>query len=211
MRADKILRRNLLSRKEHHVLQLMRGSGSLPADEEAIAAFLRLARQARSAGLSISGVAIPYVTGDERLLLGWLALLQRQRPDYDRAQERALEPGLLEALRACALLLDRAGYRLDCRLARGVAEYDAPAAQATARKPADLASMRSVVKGGTLQAKVLQFVTESGTATTHELNVFGASRQVLSIMYKKGLLRRVQHGLYAARHSSAPHLHLSSS
>lgn len=43
MRADKILRRNLLSRKEHHVLQLMRGSGSLPADEEAIAAFLRLA------------------------------------------------------------------------------------------------------------------------------------------------------------------------
>ena len=50
----------------------------------------------------------------------------------------------------------------------------------------------------TLQWRVLRFVVERGRVHSRMLQEFGVSRQVVSLMVKRGLLTRVQVGLYEA-------------
>lgn len=196
--VDHVFHRGQLSRRERQALQLMRGAGLPIADADGRAVFARFADQLRRAGYTLNRAESPYVSNEERLLLGWLALLQRQRADHELTTTQLPASGFVETLRDCASLLDRTGCRLDYRNVQrawcrgGAVERTTTAAPARGGAPVGTSGER------TLQARVSRFVAESGPVTTLQLCSFGASRQVVSMMYKKGLLQRVRHGLYAA-------------
>lgn len=138
----------------------------------------------------------PYLGVDEASLLAWLMLFQRQR----REVETELDEPLRECLLRCAVRLDRAGTRLPYRsvawnrtLGNALKLQPVPAS----RGPQEGRSL-AMPRVGSLPVRALRFIGGRGAVSTQELQRFGASRQVISIMLKRGLLRRVRFGVYSA-------------
>lgn len=180
-----IIHLRLLSLRERYALMALRCAGP-----ESGGAFARLAGQARSAGFEIGAAAAPYAGPDERRLLGWLALLQRQRPDRDLCQAAPFGPKLFATLRDCAALLDEAGCRLDYRNAHRLRGGGDLHQQAAPARPMP-------TRAGATQASILRFVSERGAVPSRELMAIGASRQMLRTMCKAQMLQRTGRGLYA--------------
>ena len=182
-------------------LAITRLRGIYPADVDGPErfAFDTLREKAAAAGLSISASESPYVSKDEASLLASLALLQRQRPPADIGLPDELRAPLLD----CARKLKAADIGLQYRLipfARGGDGAPLHQAHPPSSVPSSSAAghPRQFVQRSTLQGKVFAFVSDRGLVAASELGRIGASRQVISIMYKRGLLRRVRFGVYTA-------------
>lgn len=138
----------------------------------------------------------PYLGQDEARLLAWLTAFQRQRPEIDTD----LDGQWRECLIRCAVRLDCAGAHLEHRNVSRSTSFEhrvlpvspnGSVEPTTPRPPADL-------NRSTLQARTLRYVSGRGVVSSQELNRFGASRQVISILHKRGLLKRVRFGVYSA-------------
>lgn len=55
-----------------------------------------------------------------------------------------------------------------------------------------------MLREGTLKTRALRVVGSRSAVSTQELEQFGVSRQVTSIMFKRGLLKRIRFGVYSA-------------
>lgn len=104
------------SAAERRVLMLLRGEdedANDPAASPAPIYFTELRHAATAAGLAIQAPDVPYVSGDEVLLLGWIAQEQRTMNYYAIAIPH--DPVLIAAVARCAGLLDAMGVRLGPR------------------------------------------------------------------------------------------------
>lgn len=200
--SARILRLGQLSQRERAVLMLMRGDPEPWTARAMATAFATLSRAAARAELIVSTPANPIVHCDEKKLLAWLTLLQRQSTSPATAWDFPHGEALLQPLRECARLLDRAALRLDYRNAvrflNGVQAChewrELPHEEASAWPRAASACLPF---GSSLHRRVLSLVAEKGAIATHDLNAAGASSHVIGTMRKRGLLRRIRHGLYA--------------
>ncbi|GEM_PF-2833065 len=84
------------------------------AGDQMALAFAELAGSIRAAGLMIAAPANPIVQPDEKSLIAWLTLLQRERVGLG-AGGHAPDRRLLPALQSLASLLAAEGMRLDYR------------------------------------------------------------------------------------------------
>jgi len=168
------------------VLGLLRGERPDQISSEIAEAFGRLHDHVVAGGIRIGGIDSPFMLDGEGRLLGWLASFQRRRLDLRPGDDLNRIPGLLESLRRCAELLERAGMRIDYRNAQ---RLKLRSWEATG-KPSPIVTP--------LQQTLLEFLAERRVASTRELTALGASRHTVSVMWRKGLLRRLAHGVYAA-------------
>lgn len=199
----KVLHLRGLSPRERHALLLLRGGSVAGASGKTIAAFSALFRDAEGVGLIISPVTSSIVHCDEKKLLAWLTLLQRQR--IENGVDCDIGPGpLLKSLRICAGLLDDAGIHLGYRNA--VRFLQGASASHEWREPYERNRTIPTVQNDRsnppfarpLEMRVLSFVAANGAVATQDLKAVGASSHTIKAMRKKGLLRRVRHGLYAS-------------
>lgn len=176
--------------RERLAVLLLRGADVLARAPDSVAIFDRLRLRARDAGLLILPSGTLHLGYDELNLLGWLTLLQRQHLALDT--DGSLDPALHDCLAAAAACLDAADIRLDYRnivRAQGLPRIGRgrPPERATeSRRPATR-----------MEARAVAYVEARGTMPVRDLNALGISRQIVSIMCKKGLLQRVRHGVYA--------------
>lgn len=191
--SARILRLGQLSQRERSVLMLMR-RGPVSNDPAMATAFSMLSRDARRAGLVVSAPAHSIVHYDEKKLLAWLTLLQRQKTDLGMAWDMDLDEELLASLRTCARLLDEAALRLDYRNA--VRFLHGVQARHEWGEPAD-PTYACIPFGSLLQRRALRLVAEKGVVATHDLNAAGVSSHIIRTLRKRGMLRRIRHGLYA--------------
>jgi hypothetical protein len=194
--ASRLLVLNRLMMRERLAIAWLRGVYPVDMDGSERAAFDALRQKAGATGLSIGAPESPYVSQDEASLLAGLALLQRQRPPSAIEFPEVLRVPLFD----CARRLKAAGIGLHLRLMPPIRAADQGHARPTCRidnVPAAI-EPRQFVQRSTLQGKVFAFVSDRGLVAASELGRLGASRQVISIMYKRGLLRRVRFGVYTA-------------
>jgi hypothetical protein len=146
--------------------------------------------------MTLPATDCPYLGAGEIELLALLALFQRQRLNI----EVDLDSALRDCLIRCAVWLDSASARLGYRTVTRSSVGSASMLQTDSmpRSKASDSESNGTTSSGTLQARTLRFVGDHGVVSTHELNRFGASRQMISIMFKRGLLKRVRFGAYAA-------------
>lgn len=191
MMASRLFFLSKLSKRERQAVGLLRGSYPLDWEEADRSAVERLRTRAIGAGFSILDPASSCVSADEYRLLGWLALLQRQRP----APEIEINAGLRPFVYDCAHNLGARGIRLDYRV---VAQLPGHAAAVPTfgcqrdRSPSKKLSRSSV------QFQALLWASVRGTVHTREFKRLGVSRQIVNTMFKRGLLDRVHTGLYVA-------------
>lgn len=185
-----------MSRKERLVIRLIRGAypaATSPADQRA---FDGIRRAASSANLTILPADNLCVSPSELDLLALLAALQRQRPPALKQAHAALR----ERAGECASRLQHHGVRLDYRLVTRMLDTDPDFT--TAAGPTSIIHTKverpTLLSRYSLQGKALLFVNERGAASTGELNGVGISRQIVNIMFRRGLLRRIRTGVYSA-------------
>ncbi|MFT3968189.1 MAG: type IV toxin-antitoxin system AbiEi family antitoxin domain-containing protein [Sphingobium sp.] len=169
---------------------LLRGTTGL-GRSEVHDAFAGLRTQLRDAGLHVLEPEAVILGADEGQILGWLALLQRQR----------LEPALkgsrivTDQARRCAGHLLDLGIRLDYHHAiQSVAS-----GEFASRLKAlgwDVESPDTLGLAESARQKVLKALSERGPLRTAEITALGVSRQMLVTMVKSGQIRRVRYGVY---------------
>lgn len=183
-----------LSKRERQVVGLLRGS--YPSDWGAAdrAAVERLRERAVAAGFSIPDAASSYANADEFKLLGWIALLQRQRPDPEIEVDAGLRPFVLD----CARRLDARHVRLDYRIVAQIPACAPATPTARVRERCRSSSFKRRLPRASVQGRALLLISARGAVPTSELKREGVSRQLVNLMYKRGLLDRVHTGLYVA-------------
>lgn len=147
-----------------------------------------LAVSALAAGYSFRPVAAPHISKDELRLVGWLALLQRERSD----DPVIVDPVLLDELKRCATALKNAGFRLPYQAvlrAGFIIDGQIGSAGRDDEQPRPLNS---------LSAKAVAYARERGCVPTQAFGEIGVSRQHLSKLCRNGALLRVRHGFYRA-------------
>lgn len=189
-----------LASRERYVIGLLRGADPVAASRELLDLFDRFRRTVSELGFRPGPLTGAYVSQHELCLLGCIAAMQRENPDALLRIGRAIRTPAL----ACARRLGSEGVHLNhaaiSRLS-GMAEAcenlsvcTAALVQAHPRsRPRPLPP-----SPGSLQEKALGFVRGRGNASSRELAGFGVSRQVVNLMYKRGLLVRVRTGVYRA-------------
>lgn len=185
-----------LTAGEKLAVNLLRGAkvrGSLSFAERQ---FDALADRARLEGLHIQDADCGYLGGDEAKLLAALTLLQRQRPEL----LVDIKPTLHANLRACAMLLAERGVRLEYRnmLRAAAATHRHVESTTSLRTSATRARIDDPFGNFAVQAELYRYVTAHGTVWFKELQNLGATRHVVTTMCKRGLIRRVRHGVYQA-------------
>jgi hypothetical protein len=186
-----------LAASERLAIDLLRASGPRDLDRRLRKGFLGLRQAALAAGMSIPAAAIPYLGADESVLLACLTVLQRKRAEF----EINLGRDLRDCLMRCAMQLKGAGAHLDHRnITRSAGPDDALRLESIIAPTAveQPPGFRKVPGEGTVQNRVLSFVGNRGIASNHELARLGASRQLISRMFRNGLLMRVRFGVYSA-------------
>ncbi|WP_371423030.1 hypothetical protein [Tardiphaga sp.] len=182
-----------LSGGERWVVAMFRDASAGELSRGARRDFRLLREEAVAAGMSFPAATGPYLGRDEMRILALLTLFQRRRGEKE---VRVCEP-LRAPLVQCAYHLNHAGVHLDYRnIARD--QWQTDVATGPARDVKDLGPrLQAVPLRGALQRHALRFIGERGRASTQELNAIGVSRQTISIMIKRGFLRRIRFGLYA--------------
>ncbi|HEX7858069.1 MAG TPA: type IV toxin-antitoxin system AbiEi family antitoxin domain-containing protein [Sphingobium sp.] len=192
-------RRGLLGKlkaSDRTAVTLLRGGGAAGATPEMCAAFATLRTRLGEAGQLVLPVDAQTMSQSELFVLGWLAALQRNR------LESAIETRRIDAPEAqlCARLLDQAGHRLDYHHVVRITDGDELFAHgSTAESPRDpVWPLADTISGGTLlRHRIIRELTDKGPMPLAELTKLGASRQTISNMAKRGLLKRVRFGVYA--------------
>jgi hypothetical protein len=185
-----------LPASEQRAIGWLRGNDRYELGRDSKREFRQLRQAAEGVGMYIPTSQSPYLSVDEAGLLAWLMLFQRQK----HGTETNLDETLRGCLLRCAVRLDRAGTRLPYRSV----EWNRTPGNALKLQPvpASLGPQKgrslAMPRVGSLQVRALRFISGRGAVSTQELQRFGASRQVISIMFKRGLLRRVRFGVYAA-------------
>lgn len=195
----RVFRLARLAARERYVIGLLRGPDPAVATDELAVLFdsLRaaIARFGFRAGPRDSG----YSTMHELCVLGVLAGLQREQADLTIGLDRSVRPIALGCARELAgrgvhlhhaTLFRLTGYAEACR--------ELSIRVATVRHSPVRRRAISLPSPGTLQARALRFVQSRGATSTRELVDYGVSRQVVSLMHKRGVLDRVRTGIYQA-------------
>lgn len=187
-----------LTSRERYVIGLLRGADPSLASGALPDLFDRLRTAAARVGYHAGPGSSAYATRDELCLLGALAGLQREHADLSIRLDGTLHP----IARACARGLSQDGVFLHhAAFVRLIGMADTcrelsillvPTIRPTRRQPLRLPTP------GTLQAKALHFVQERGNTSTRDLSDYGVSRQVVSLMHKRGVIERVRVGVYRA-------------
>jgi hypothetical protein len=198
--ASHLFTLNRLKVKERLAIALVRGHYSTDAGTDERAAFDRLRNDARHAGLAVFAATNPFVGEDEIKLLGWLALMQRRQPSMALRVDVRFRSEVLD----CARLLHTRDIRLEFRV---IARMDGcrtdQLTDASHLKSGLNRSRRSIDRLSTassvsLQRRALLLVRDHGAAPASELDRAGVPTQVVGLMVKRGLLRRVRAGIYIA-------------
>jgi hypothetical protein len=194
-------------RAERHLIEALRAFAtgddvSLRSAPIVADALRPLAMEARQAGYAIWPIGATYASADELKLVGWLALLQRERTcwllDVDvvladllkraatalKSQQQLPYKAVLRAEFAedqAGLNSDAAPDRLDNKLRTHL-----PVPRATL-------AMRDSVR-----ERAVAYARKHGRVSTRDLNAIGLSRQYLSDLCRRGTFVRIRHGLYEA-------------
>lgn len=194
MMASRPLLLGRMMRSERLVIALLRGSSCQNFAPEYFETFETLRRKVADYEFSIAPPKSPYIWQDEARLLARLASMQRQKTgNYD-----AFAPALEVLLHACAAALKTNGIWLDIRSVARSDTASFPAKDSGAPKlTSQTPSLLCPPHPSTIEARAICYVREKGEMATRDFESLGISRQILSHMTKKGLLRRVRHGFYA--------------
>ncbi|WP_066721916.1 type IV toxin-antitoxin system AbiEi family antitoxin domain-containing protein [Sphingomonas pituitosa] len=196
----RVFRLNRLASRERLVIGLLRGADPVVAAGDLHALFGRLRTAGSARGFSPAPVSSTYATRQELCLLGALAGFQRANPDLAVTIKGDWQP----IVQACARRLAKDGVQLGhATLARLAGLGETCDELSIAISPVINVVAQPVRSAyppltSTLQGKALEFVRERGNTTSRDLAGFGVSRQVVSIMFKRGLLVRVRIGVYQA-------------
>lgn len=193
------LRLARLCRRERQIIHAMRlisesrgACDMLAPDGEA--ALSRLVQQARDLGYLIQKSHAEFVSQDERTLIGWLALCQRDCCDMAEAATSGLHDTLraaAEALRPSHLLPYQTVFKADFGLTQRD-ELHAGAGNGTTFSQ-DLAQP---TLHRSIRARAVAFAREHGRVSTRQLNEIGVTSPYLKALRKRGALIRVKHGFY---------------
>ena len=189
-----------LPSRERFVIGLLRGADPAAASGELLVLFHRLRTAAGELGFRPGPLTGAYVSQHELCLLGCIAAMQRENPDALLKIGRAIRAPAL----ACARRLGSEGVHLNhAAISRLSGMADACEDLTVSTAPLVQAHPRSRRRPlpptpGSLQEKALGFVRGRGNASSRELAGFGVSRQVVNLMFKRGLLVRVSTGVYRA-------------
>lgn len=187
-----------LTSRERYVIGLLREADPVFATGKLPDLFDRLRIAANKAGYRAAPTGSAYATRHELCLLGALAGLQRGHADLGIRLGGTLHPIALSCARRLSqdsLFLPHAAFVRLTGMADTCRELSivlVPAIRPSRRQSICLPNP------GTLQAKALHFVQARGTTSTRDLNDYGISRQVVSLMHKRGVLERVRLGVYRA-------------
>ena len=198
-----------MSRTERRVLHLLRevddpGSPHLSEEQDEVLDWLRLVMtRAKGLGFDVRPYDADYVSADELKLLGWLALYQRERLEYDVVADSAL----IRAMRYAADALKMAGCRLPFQAvlrAGFVSDPEIVSLPAVAPTPEIIeraVHARLRARHGndahTARARVIAYLRTHGAAPAAELCALRVSRQYLSVLRAQGVIVRPRYGVYA--------------
>jgi hypothetical protein len=189
-----------LTSRERYVIGLLRGADPVATSGELLVLFHLLRIVAQGRGFRLGQITCTYATRHELCLLGCIAALQRENPDVLLKIGSAIRAPAL----ACARRLMSEGVHLShaaiSRLSGMAEACKELTVSTTPLVQGHLRSSRPPLPPipGSLQEKVLGFVRSRGDTSSRDLAGFGASRQVVSLMFKRGLLVRVRTGVYCA-------------
>lgn len=180
-------------KNERLAVALLRGSPCRAQDMFIAQQFQILCRTALGLGLFISPGS-PYVGEDEARLLAWLAIFQRQNPFNDNALPSELRP----IIHSCAISLIASGIWLDFRaISRCRVTADGKNLKSDTQRKAGIADFSvRFADSSPARARALAYVREKGQVATGDFECLGISRQLVSMMAKRGILHRVRHGVY---------------
>lgn len=151
-----------------------------------------MADQLAGTQLSIWHPGSMFLSQDEILLLTSLAAMQRRGC---LTLHSALNSDLIETLQKCATALTEVSVRLPAKASINLDIVAEPE-----RHPMETPRYNAYQQGSgfrSVGAIVLAMVRERGLVSTREFEAAGISRQYLSLLCKKGSLRRFRHGWYA--------------
>lgn len=189
-----------LTPRERFVISLLRGAGPAAASGEVLVLFHRLRTAAGALGFCAGPITGAYASQHELCLIGCISALQRENPDVHLKIGQTIRSPAL----ACARRLGDEGLHLShaaiYRLS-GIPEACKQLCVSTVSLVQ--AHPRSRQRPlppmpGSLQEKALGFVRARGNASSRDLAKVGISRQIVSLMFKRGLLVRVRTGVYRA-------------
>ncbi|MAF63411.1 MULTISPECIES: hypothetical protein [Pseudomonadota] len=189
-----------LAPRERYVIGLFRGADPTATTGELPALFHQLRLAGSAIGFRPAPIGCVYVTGHELCLLGIIAGLQRDNPGMAITISKAVRPVAL----ACARRLAHDGvYLTHATLARlagltEMCEELSVSISPVTNLPLKRTRSPYFPSPESLQAKALGFVRARGHTSLGDLAGFGVSRQVVSLMFKRGLLVRVRTGVYQA-------------
>lgn len=189
-----------LAPRERYVIGLFRGADPTATTGKLPALFHHLRLVGSAIGFRPAPLGCVYVTRHELIMLGILAGLQRPDPGMAIRISKVVYPVAL----ACARELAHNGvYLTHATLARlaGLTETCEELSVSVVpiiKFPPKPPRPSYPPSPGSLQAKALGFVRAQGHISSRDLAGLGVSRQVVSLMFKRGLLVRVRAGIYQA-------------
>lgn len=183
---------------EKLAVNLLRGAdGQVPAPS-AEPAFEALVQCARDLGMNIQPASNQCLGYDEAKLLAGLTLMQRHNPDQLIDIDPLLHPLLRDAAAALTVAGVRLNYRNVVRASASAHRHLSTAELLTSPRTTKEASVSDPFGNFAVQAQIFQYVDAHGTVWFRELHRQGATRHLISMMCRRGLLRRVRHGVYSA-------------
>ena len=197
MRVFRVAR---LAPRERHVIGLLRGADPVAVSSDLHALFRRLRLAASEMGYRPAATDCVCTTQQELCLLGGLAALQRNNPGALIKVGEAIRPIAL----LCARQLDIEGIHLPhTAIGRLAGLTETCTELSLLPMPMNFHQPKPVRRAlppppGSVQARALAIVHELGSSSSRDLAKSGVSRQVISLMFKRGLLVRVGTGLYRA-------------
>ena len=183
---------------EKLAVNLLRGSNNQESGRCAETVFRALAQRAGEVGMTVQPASSHCLGYDEAKLLASLTLLQRQNADQLVDVEPALHSLLCDAAAALSLAGVRLNYRNIVRASASAPRHPSAARLQTLPFTGKEASVGDPFGSFAVQAQIFHYVDTHGAVWFRELHRQGATRHLISMMCRRGLLRRVKHGVYSA-------------
>ena len=197
MRVFRVAR---LASRERHVIGLLRGADPAVVSSDMHALFRQFCDAASTIGYRPAAMDCVCTTQQELCLLGCLASLQRENSDVLIRVGEPIRPIALLCARRLGLESIHLPHATISRLA-GLTETCAALSlvpvPTTFHQPKP-ARRPLPPSPGSVQERALAIVRELGISSSRDLARSGVSRQVVSLMFKRGLLMRVGTGMYRA-------------
>lgn len=193
------MRLSSLSRIEQQLLACIRAA-CFPAEAAVCQSAPQLCSAVNNMAVRLTGARLSiwrpgsiFMSQDEVFLIAFLAAMQRRD---NRTLRSGLPPDLIEASQHCAATLAEAGVRLPARIWLHLDIIAHPERHSMTSLRSGNYSLR--VGEHSMAAAALTLVRERKLVSTREFKDAGISRQHLSLLCKKGVLKRARHGWYSA-------------